>query len=100
MSYYILKKDKKDKEFFYDHSGYFNFWDEVLILRDKRYTTKDTAGLVLVNRTAREFHGCMSEERIIYPLYLNKSIREHKPEKMFKDFQELEDFVLNKITVN
>lgn len=40
------------------------------------------------------------EERIIYPLYLNKSIREHKPEEMFKDFPELEDFVLNKITVN
>lgn len=101
MNYYKLKKDTKDKEFFYDHSGYFNFWDEVLILRDKRYTTKDSVGLVLVNRTDREFHGCISEEeRIIYPLYLNKSIREHKPEEMFKDFPELENFVLNKITVN
>lgn len=40
MNYYKLKKDTKDKEFFYDHSGYFNFWDKVLILRDKRYATK------------------------------------------------------------
>ena len=94
MNYYKLQKIQKDKQFFYDHSGYFNFWDEVLILRDKQYATKDSAGLVLVNRTNREFHGCMSEEeKIIYPLYLNKSIREHKPEEMFKDFPELEDLV-------
>lgn len=94
MNYYKLKKNTKDKQFFYEHSGYFNFWNEVLILRDKRYVTKDGAGLVLVNRTNREFHGCMSEEeKIIYPLYLNKAIREHKPEEMFEDFPELESFV-------
>lgn len=46
MNYYKLKKMQKDKQFFYDHSGYFNFWDEVLILRDKSYATKDSAGLV------------------------------------------------------
>lgn len=44
MNYYKLKKDTKDKQFFYEHSGYFNFWNEVLILRDKRYVTKDGAG--------------------------------------------------------
>ena len=94
MNYYKLQKTQKDKQFFYEHSGYFNFWDVILILRDKRYATKDCVGLVLVNRTNQEFHGCISEEeKIIYPLYLNKSIREHKPEEMFKDFPELEDFV-------
>lgn len=94
MNYYKLKKMQKDKQFFYDHSGYFNFWDEVLILRDKSYATKDSAGLVLVNRTNHEFNGRISEEeKIIYSLYLNKAIRAHKPRKMFKDFPELEDFV-------
>lgn len=44
----------------------------------------------------REFHGYMSEEeKIIYPLHLNKAIREHKPEEMFEDFPELESFVYN-----
>ncbi len=90
MNYYKLKKDIKCKEFFHDHSGYFNFWDDILILRDKRFGS----GLVLVNRTDQEPHCCLSEEeKIIYPLYINKSIREHKPEEMFKDFPELEDFV-------
>lgn len=98
MNYYKLKKDTKDKEFFYNHSGYFNFGDEILVLRDKQYATKDCAGVALVNRTGQKLHGYMSEEeKIIYPLYLNKSIREYKPEEMFKDFPELEYFVWTKL---
>lgn len=67
MNYYKLKKDKKDKEFFYDHSGYFNFWDKLLILRDKQYATKECAGLLLINRTQQDYHNRISEKsKIIY----------------------------------
>ena len=32
LPYYKIEKTEEGKEFFYTHRGYFNFWDEYLIM--------------------------------------------------------------------
>lgn len=55
LPYYKIEKTEEGKEFFYAHRGYFNFWDEYLIMNIDEGNNK--AFFVLVNRTSRKFSG-------------------------------------------
>ena len=91
IPYYKLEKTQECKKFFFCHSGYFNFWDELLIMRLKEYSSENHAGIVLVNRTGRHFHGEITNNaKVMYNLSFSRSIEKHKPEQMFIDFPELE----------
>lgn len=85
--YYVLKKTKEDEEFFFSHKGFYNFWDEFLIL-NLGYSEY----LVLVNRTNREFHGgnLSSEEIKVFINTVDEHVEARLPEEMFRDFTELD----------
>lgn len=87
LPYYRLQKTQEDKEFFFSHKGYFNFWGKYLMLNLGYNTFRP-----IVNRPNTRFHGVATKEQ---EKNFNSSItehcREHKPEEMFKDFPELEN---------
>lgn len=86
LPYYVLKKTEEDKEFYFSHKGFFNFFDKYLIL-NLGYDNH----LVLVNRTGRKFHGKASaEEMMVYELVVDIHVEARLPEEMFKDFPELD----------
>lgn len=86
--YYVLKKTKEDEEFFFSHKGFYNFWDEFLIL-NLGYNNH----LALVNRPKRKFHGeYVKEEASGFREVINKHIESHSPEEMFRDFPELNKY--------
>ena len=89
LPYYVIEKTEEDKQFFYSHEGYFNFWNEHLIMNIKEGHNKIFT--VLVNRPNKKFHKAkMSEDyKVAADSYIAKSICERKPEEMFKDFPEL-----------
>lgn len=91
LPYFRLKKTQEDKDFFFAHSGFFNFWDELLIVRNKSYSPFGFAGCVLVDRGDRKFTGVEMtvNEKIMYGTIIDNSIRTRKPEEMFVDFPEL-----------
>lgn len=88
LPYYKIEKTEDCKRFFFTHIGYFNFWDEYLImnvgLEYKTYT-------VLVNRPNHKFSDPEQTEdyKIKRDVYFMNSVRERKPEEMFIDFPEL-----------
>lgn len=92
LPYYRIEKTEEGKQFFYANRGYFNFWDEYLIMnigeeRNKIYP-------VLVNRTGRKFN--KAEVSIYHAanvmLNIKNSVCARKPEEMFDDFPELKKF--------
>ena len=92
LPYYKLQKIEKDKNFFYDHSGYFNFWDEYLLLRDKNYSDDNNVAVVLVNRINKKFRVIKKlKNKKVYFNYVMDSYKYHKPKEMFEDFPELLD---------
>jgi len=91
LPYYKIDKTEEGKQFFFNNIGYFNFWDEFLIMHvGLEYDTHT----VLVNRPNRKFSNSEQTEdyKIKRNLYLKKSIRQRKPEEMFVDFPELKKF--------
>lgn len=88
LPYYVLEKTEECRRFFHKTSeGYFNFWNEILIMKTK--SCNDTY-LVLVNRGDRKYIGKiegtpMGEMMIEY----QKSIIYRQPKQMFIDFPEL-----------
>ena len=89
LPYYKIEKTNEGKDFFYSHIGYFNFWDEYLILH-----TKESEGKifkVLVNRGNYKFKGVESteEQKNSFKRAVVASVYFQKPEEMFKDFPEL-----------
>lgn len=98
LPYYKIDKTEEGKQFFFTHVGYFNFWDEYLIMNvGLEYKTY----VVLVNRPKRKFNkahttkGYESKKDV----YLMASICQRKPEEMFIDFPELKKFDLLKAIV-
>lgn len=89
LPYYKIEKTNEGKEFFFSHIGYFNFWDEYLIL----HTTESEGKIfkVLVNRGNHKFKGGeMTEEQDkSFKRAVVASVYFQKPEEMFKDFPEL-----------
>ena len=91
LPYYKIEKTEDGKQFFLSNVGYFNFWDEYLImnvgLEYKTYT-------VLVNRPNSKFsnHEQTEDYKIKRNLYLTSSVYQRKPEEMFDDFPELKKF--------
>lgn len=88
LPYYVLKKTEEDRLFFHSHKGFYNFFDEYLIL-NLGYNNH----LVLVNRLKRKFHGeYVKEEASGFREVINKHIESHSPEEMFRDFPEINKY--------
>lgn len=91
LPYYKIEQTEEGIQFFCKHVGYFNFWDEYLImnvgLEYDIYT-------VLVNRPNTKFSNPEQTEdyKVKKDLYLRASVRQRKPEEMFTDFPELKKF--------
>lgn len=94
QSYYKLQRTQEDREFYHSHIGYFNLWDEYLIL----YLGFDSARII-VNRPKTQFPkvAVTAEQNEILTTSLIEHCRERKPEEMFKDFPELENIRLKYI---
>ena len=94
LPYYKIEKTEEGKQFFYAHRGYFNFWDEYLIMNiDEGY---NKIFFVLVNRTGRKFSYVKEPDdyKAAKVSYITESIQERKPEEMFDDFPELKNIIL------
>lgn len=98
LPYYKIEKTEEGRQFFYAHKGYFNFWDEYLIMNIDEGNNK--VFTVMVNRTSRKFSGYKATDdyRAVSMLHLKQSVRLKKPEEMFEDFPELEkyNYLINK----
>lgn len=92
LPYYKIEKTEEGRQFFYAHRGYFNFWDEYLIMNiDEGYNKVFSC---LVNRTGREFSGVKSADdyKVAAISHIEESVQLRKPEEMFVDFPELEKY--------
>lgn len=92
LPYYKIERTEEGKQFFYANRGYFNFWDEYLILnidegRNKIFT-------VMVNRIGRKFSNVKPswKYREAKTLHIKVSVQQRKPEEMFDDFPELKKY--------
>jgi hypothetical protein len=89
LPYYKIEQTEEGRQFFYAHRGYFNFWDEYLIMNIDEGNNK--VFQVLVNRTGRKFGKVKTtssyKESVV--LHLTESVCLRKPEEMFIDFPEL-----------
>lgn len=92
LPYYKLEKTKESRDFFFSHIGYFNFWDDLLILR-----TKENAdvSLVLVDRGdyRKKYgwgnHRANDKQKSSFVNAIAASVYYKKPEEMFEDFPEM-----------
>lgn len=92
LPYYKIERTEEGKQFFYAHRGYFNFWDEYLILNiDEGHNKVFTC---MVNRTGRKFSRAkMSKEyEDAKTSYIKRSVQLRKSEEMFVDFPELKKY--------
>ena len=89
LQYYKIQKTEEDKNFFFSHEGYFNFWDEYLICN---INTNEKLYWVIVNRTGYSFSNTKPSEvqRVTFNLIFEQSVREKIPKEKFIDFPELE----------
>ena len=93
LPYYLISKTEEDRQFFYSHEGYFNFWDEYLIMNIKEGYNK--VFTVLVNRPDRKFGKLeiiTEDYKAIRDLHIVNSVCSRKPKDMFIDFPELRKF--------
>ena len=91
LPYYKIAKTEESKQFFFHNEGYFNFWDEYLIMN---LNYGDNTYWVLVNRTERKFNRTevTEDQKLNAYATVSKSVCLRKPEEMFDDFPELNDF--------
>lgn len=97
LPYYKIEKTEEGKQFFYAHRGYFNFWDEYLVMNIEEGHNKIFT--VMVNRTGRKFSGIETDDyKVAKVLYIKESVQLRKPEEMFEDFPELKkyDYLIDK----
>lgn len=89
LPYYKIERTEEGKRFFYSNFGYFNFWDEYLIMNIKEGRGK--VFTVLVNRTGKKFSNPEQTEdcKVIRDIHIKQSVRLKKPKEMFNDFPEL-----------
>lgn len=86
LPYYVLEKTEECRLFFYSHKGFFNFWNQYLIL-NLGYKVFD----VMVNRPHTKFNGSVTiEQKQHFQEVKKEHFEAHLPEKMFADFPELE----------
>ena len=92
LPYYKIEKTEEGKQFFYANRGYFNFWNEYLIMNIDEGNNE--VFLVLVNRPRRIFNGAIltNNYKIAATSYITESVQERKPEEMFEDFPELQNY--------
>ena len=92
LPYYKIERTEEGRQFFYAHRGYFNFWDEYLIMNIGKERNKTYP--VLVNRTGRKFSKTEITAYRAANVMLNikDSVCARKPEEMFNDFPELKKF--------
>jgi hypothetical protein len=92
LPYYKIEQTEEGKQFFFAHKGYFNFWDEYLIMNIDEGNNKVFS--CLVNRTGRKFSHVRETKKYqaAKEQYIKSSVRERKPEEMFVDFPELEKY--------
>ena len=95
LPYYKIDKTEEGKQFFFDNIGYFNFWDEYLIMHSHY---EGSTYWVLVNRTGRKFKGMQVTENQKLNAYatISKSVYLRKPKEMFNDFPELKKIRIRK----
>ena len=88
--YYKLRRTEEDKEFFFNNIGFFNFWDEYLILHTPKMKNYYKC---IVNRTSKKFSvsELNNEVEVETVQVLYNSLKRKKPEKMYEDFSELKD---------
>ena len=99
LPYFLISKTEEDRQFFYSHEGYFNFWDEYLVMNIKEGCNK--VFTVLVNRPNREFSNVETiteDYKVVRNFHIVSSVRLRKPKDMFIDFPELRkfDFLIKK----
>lgn len=96
LPYYYIERTNEGKQFFFKNVGYFNFWNEYLIMHVPTYHHIFT---VLVNRTGRKFNSIEEPEdyKVSRNLIFNSSVQTRKPEEMFDDFPELDEYVENRL---
>ena len=92
LPYYRIEKTEEGRRFFYSHRGYFNFWDEYLIMNINN--GNNNAFPVLINRTGRKFGEAKltDDYKDTVMSHITNSIQERKPEEMFNDFPELANY--------
>lgn len=92
LPYYKIERTEEGRQFFYAHRGYFNFWDEYLIMNIDEGNNK--VFNVLANRTDKKFSKVeLTNEYIDAAIsHITDSIQERRPEEMFVDFPELKKF--------
>lgn len=98
LPYYKIEKTEEGKQFFFANVGYFNFWDEYLIMNvGLEYKTYE----VLVNRPKRKFSKTHTTKdyKSKRDVYIKESVCQRKPEEMFIDFPELKKFDFLKVIV-
>ena len=84
LPYYKIERTEEGSRFFFANIGYFNFWDEYLIMN----IGYNNCYIVLVNRSNRKFvQKCKSME--IYEIIRNLYIECSTLQRMFVDFPEL-----------
>lgn len=97
LPYYRIEKTEEGKQFFFSNRGYFNFWDEYLIMNIDEGHNKVFS--VVINRTGKKFSGKVTKRyKKAAMKYIGASVQEKKPEEMFVDFPELKnyDYLINK----
>lgn len=92
LPYYKIEQTEEGKEFFYAHRGYFNFWDEYLIMNIDEGNNKTF--FVLINRTDKKFSGTkLSDDyKSVVISHITDSVQVKQPEEMFVDFPELVNY--------
>lgn len=88
--YYKLRRTEEDKEFFFNNIGFFNFWDEYLILHTPKMKNYYWC---IVNRTSKKFSvsELNNEVEVETVQVMYNSLKRKKPEEMYEDFSELKD---------
>ena len=88
--YYKLRRTEEDKEFFFNNIGFFNFWDEYLILHTPKMKNYYKW---IVNRTGKKFSMPKLNDEVETEAarVMNNSFKERKPEEMYEDFFELKN---------
>lgn len=91
LPYYKLEKTNEDKIFFFNHVGFYNFWDTYLMLNSN---AKNKVYYVIVNRDGRKFNSCVdikSEDECTAKNIFSNALYRRCPKEMFDDFSELDD---------
>ena len=92
LPYYKIEKTEEGRKFFLANIGYFNFWDNYLVMNIPEGCNKVFS--VLVNRPSTKFNGGKPTVNFLGAVmsHVEESVKLKKPEEMFVDFPELKKF--------